>query len=213
MIKLLYILAISLLSYLSCFSQNGTKYEEVTNHNELRNKLIYKAESIKNISCDFELIEKDKLSGDIEISSGKYYSILPKQIKWEYKKPSKYSIVFNNKARAVIIENDEINPYSISSNRNFKLLNQIIAQYFNKELFDSKNYSYKYYENSNRYLLKIIVKDSKSSNTIQNIDITFNKIDFGLVGLKININNIEIITLELSQRFINNNIPKEIFKN
>ena len=211
--KLILFLSFALLTSISCLSQGEINFDEIEDNSELKSKLISKVESINNISCDFKLTYYDKLSGDEETSSGKYYSVLPKQIKWEYQTPSKYSIVFNNKARPIIIDNDEINPYSLSSDPNFKIINQIIAEYFNKSIFDSKSYSTTYYKGINLYLMRIIVSDSKSSNLIQSIELRFNKIDYGLLEIKININNMEIITLEFNQRFINNKITKEEFKN
>ncbi len=211
--KLILFITFTLLASISCFSQEDINFDKIEDNSELKSKLISKVESINNISCDFRLTYNDKLSGDKETSSGIYYSILPKQIKWEYKTPSEYSIVFNKKARPIIIDNNEINPYSISSDPNFKILNQIIAQYFDTSIFDSNSYSTTYFKGTNLYLMRIIVSDSKSSNLIQSIELRFNKIDYGLLGIKVNINNMEIITLEFSQRFINNKSTKEEFNN
>jgi len=186
-------------------------FHEIYDYNILKSKLIAKAHQTNNLKCDFAIRNHDKLSGEIELSEGKYFYNSPKQIIWKYQKASPYSIVLLSTKKHFIIENNNKNNYDINIDPKFKLLNKVLKQYFNGKCFSTKSYKIKYYKNTTSYLLQLVSIDNNINNEAQNIDLRFNKTDYGLEYIKLNFNNLEFLELEFSQRYINTKIVKQEF--
>jgi len=186
-------------------------YEKLNKPDSIISKIIEKANATKSLKCSFIYTEKNN-SNTIEVkSSGILYLKKPHQIKWEYKSPKQYEILLNKK-KSLIKEDFEINDFFIEANPNFNEINNILRNDISNYLQNSDDYLINYYSNNSEILVQLVPKDNKSSLFFQKIELFFNKVDFGLQAIKLNTSYSDELYLELSQRYLNIDTPKETFK-
>ena len=185
------------------------EYEKLNEPETIYSNIIAKANNTNSFICDFRYnITNHDVS---EISLGTIYFNSPYLLKWKYYSPALYEVIFTKK-KVMIIEDNISNEYFIEADPGFIDINSIIKSVFNTTIFKSDYYIINYYQNDTKYLLQLIPLEEKKNIQDLRIDLIFNKIDYGLIAIKIITNSLEYVNLELSQRYINTKLPKETFK-
>ena len=181
----------------------------IDNKVDIINSINKKAISIKTISCYFQ---SDKhYSDEKSQSSGDFYFKSKKQIRWKYTKPSKHDFIINGN-KISIKDDSNFDEYEMKYDPIFVLTNKLILSYYDGKIFNSEKYLITFSDKKTHYTFILIPKSNKTSDIIQSIKLDFNKIDSGLIGIKLEQNSKEYTSINFGLRIVNSKLDKDIFK-
>ena len=204
--QVIYVFIVILFSYNLRFDN---ELKRIDNPTEIISRIKTKAKSINTFKCNFRLNINDKLSNNDNNQNGIFYFKKENSLKWSFSSNEKKIIIHKNKAK--IIENNIVDDYLMEADPYFNLINLIIIDVFSGDILSSKKYKKSYFKNNTTYILQYIPLDNSTSDLIQSIEMSFNKIDHGILKIKV-ISNSENQTVEFSQRYINVLMDKSTFK-
>ncbi len=207
---LFFMVSFFVLNIQNCISQeNKMSNEEAI---QLRTNIIEKSKKTVTIVSEFEQFKHlDFLSNDIK-SSGNLVYKHPNLIKWEYKEPFNYSIVFKND---ILFINDEgiKSNVDISSNKTFKSLNTLIIKSVKGDMFDDKLFDMRYFENKKKYIIKFIPKENTLKSMIRVFILSFDKNSLNVIEIKMQENAEDYTLLKFINQKINTVVSDEVFTN
>ena len=135
------------------------------------------------------------------------FFLKPNSFAWKFTSTNTYTIIVS-KDKAQTNENGFIEEYNLNRNTDFKFINEIFSAYYNGNLFYSKAYKTSQYKDNFTYLIRLIpLKD----NTYNNIELLINKIDLGLVEIRLNKADNSVISYTFNHRIINGVIDEGTF--
>ncbi len=175
----------------------------------VKETVIQKSNTTETIVSSFKQYKHlDFLSKDI-ISDGKLIFKAPNTIKWEYKTPFKYSVIFKND-QLLINDNGDKSQIDLSSNKSFKQLNSLIIKSVKGDMFDESQFKISYFKKSN-YIVKFdpIHKDLKSF--INSFEITFDKITFDVLSVKMVESSEDYTLIKFIEQKLNSPVSDAIF--
>ena len=152
----------------------------------------------------------DFLTNDI-VTKGKLTFKSPDLIKWEYKDPYNYSVIFKNETLYV---NDEGNKseMDIGSSKLFKQLNNLIINSVKGNMFDDAEYDISYFKLKDQYLVHFKPKDKKFAKYISNFHITFNH-EGDVDALKMIESSGDFTKIVFSNKTLNKPVDNAVFNN
>lgn len=170
------------------------------------------SKKIKTLSSDFvQFKHLDFLAKDIE-TSGKLNFKAPNALQWHYKKPYNYSIVFNN-GKILINDEGKKNAFDMGNSKIFAKINKLIVGSVSGNLFDDKEFDISYFKNKNQNLTKLVPKDATLKKYIKQIELTFDKVDFMVVEVKLIEFSEDFTRIIMKNKVINAKIDDSIFTN
>ncbi|NOQ91692.1 MAG: outer membrane lipoprotein carrier protein LolA [Flavobacteriaceae bacterium] len=179
---------------------------------QLRINIIDKSEKTVTIVSEFEQFKHlDFLSNDIK-SSGNLVYKAPNLIKWEYKEPFNYSIVFKNDKLFINDEGVKSN-VDLSSNKTFKSLNNLIIKSVRGDMFDDKLFDMQYFEIQKKYVIKFIPKENSLKSMISVFILSFDKKSLDVTEIKMQENAEDYTLLKFINQKINTTVSDEVFSN
>lgn len=196
------------------YTQNRTDlntFVKIENPEELKQKIIAKAHSTINIFSDFTQEKHLDLFQEVIISKGEFYFAKPNSIRWQYNTPISYTIVLSGN-KVQIKDDESLKEYDMDSNPIFKEINKLLLTSLNGEVLNSKDFKTEYFSNNSEYMARLLPQNSAMTDVLNNIEIYFNKIDFGVIGIRLNENTDDFTLIKFTQRIINGQIPNHTFK-
>ncbi|MCK9422862.1 MAG: outer membrane lipoprotein carrier protein LolA [Bacteroidales bacterium] len=143
----------------------------------LREKVQEACRNTISIESDFTQEKEMSLLSEKITSSGKFFFKKEKMLRWEYTAPYPYLIIINNDIMYVI-DDDKENKVNLQSNRVFREINNIILGAVQGTLLnDPKNFKATLFDTRSLYLATLFPQSPKLKETLNEIDLFFNKTD------------------------------------
>ena len=139
-------------------------------------EIIFKrANSLESLSGDFIQTKYIKMMEGAAISSGRLYYMAPDVLKWEYRSPYNYKILF--KDDQLIINDDGYKSVTdLKSNKLFEKLVTLISGSINGRLLeDKKNYDVSYFKTTNLISAVIVPKDKSIREMFSQIILLYDR--------------------------------------
>ena len=167
---LLFLLFLPLLT----FAQQDFKL--VSDPTAVSKKISETARNIHSIESDF--VQEKNLSVIAEkiVSKGHFSFKKENKLRWEYKEPFQYLVILNN-GKIFTKDANKENKIDLQSNKTFQEINNLIVNSVEGNISASKRFSYKIFENSTFYLIKLIPTSKDVKNLFAEIEIYFDKKD------------------------------------
>ena len=179
---------------------------------QVKIKIIEKSKSIITIVSKFEQTKHlDFLSNDIK-SGGNLVFKSPNLIKWEYKTPFNYSVVFKND-KLFINDDGDKSKINLGSNKIFKSLNNLIIKSVKGDMFDEDQFDIHYFQNSKNYVIKFTPKDESLQSFIHDFILSFDKKSLQVVEIRMMENEEDYTNIKFIDQKINTKVDDEAFEN
>jgi outer membrane lipoprotein-sorting protein len=170
------------------------------------------AKKIQTLSTDFtQYKHMDFLSKDIE-TSGKMYFATPNLLKWQYKKPYNYSIIFKN-GKILIDDEGKKSAVDIGNSKIFGKINKLIVGSVSGNMFDDKEFTINFFKTKSNNITRLIPKDAALKKYIKQIELTFNPDDATVVQIKLIESSDDYTKIVLKNKQLNAKIDDSIFTN
>ena len=212
----LIIFVFAIVSYSATYNIPQNKSEvntfvKIENPDNIKQKIIAKANSTINIHSDFTQEKHLDLFEEVIKSEGEFYFEKPNSIRWQYNTPISYTIVLSRN-KVQIKDDESLKEYDMDSNPIFKEINKLLLNSLNGEVLNSKDFKVEYFSNNSEYMTRLLPQNTAMTDVLNNIEIYFNKIDFGVIGIRLNENTDDYTLIKFTQRIINGQIPDHTFK-
>ncbi len=206
-----YILALFLsISSLVAFAQEQKMSEsEITTFKQNVNAV---AKKIQTLSADFvQYKHMDFLSKDIE-TSGKMFFAAPNLLKWQYKKPYNYAIIFKN-GKILIDDEGKKSAIDIGNSKIFGKINKLIIGSVSGDMFDDKEFIINFFKNKSNNITRLVPKDATLKKYIKQIELTFDKDDAIVIQVKLIESSDDYTRIVLKNKTLNAKIDDSQFTN
>jgi outer membrane lipoprotein-sorting protein len=170
------------------------------------------AQKIQTLSTDFvQYKHMDFLSKDIE-TSGKMFFKEPNLLKWQYKKPYNYSIIFKN-AKILIDDEGKKSAVNIGNSKIFGKINKLIVGSVSGNMFDDKEFTISFFKTKTNNITRLLPKDAALKKYIKQIELTFDKEDATVVQIKLIESSDDYTRIILKNKSLNAKIDDSQFIN
>lgn len=167
-IKLLIVCLVAFTTSLFAQEQNMTT-QEIT---DFKSKIIKEAKSITSLTTSFvQYKHLEFLSNDVE-SSGKMIFLAPDNLLWEYSKPYKYSIIFQNN-KVNINNQGSKSTIDAKNNKLFEKINKLIIGSVSGNMFDESEFQIQYAKNKTHNIAKFTPKSKDILKLIKKVELYF----------------------------------------
>lgn len=140
-----------------------------------KKEVAVQAENLETLSSDFIQTKYIQLMEDNSISKGRLYYKSPNILKWEYKDPFQYIMIFKENQLFINDEGDK-SISNLRSNKLFEKLVSLISGTVNgKLLADPENFDVRYFKAGNSISAVIVPKDPSLKQMFHEIILIFNK--------------------------------------
>ena len=170
------------------------------------------AKKITTITTDFvQYKHMDFLAKDIE-TSGKMYFKEPNTLKWHYKKPYNYSIVFKN-GKILIDDEGKKSTVDIGNSKIFGKINKLIVGSVSGNMFDDKEFTISFLKTKTNNITRLLPKDASLKKYIKQIELTFDNDNFTVIQVKLIESSDDYTRIVLKNKTLNAKIDDSIFNN
>ncbi len=154
------------------FAQTPLTEAEAVKFQEI---IFQRANSLESLSSEFIQTKYIKMMKGAAISSGRLYYKAPDVLKWEYRNPYNYKILF--KDDQLIINDDGYKTVTdLKSNKLFEKLVTLISGSINGRLLeDKKNYDVSYFKTANLISAVIVPKDKSIREMFNQIVLLYDR--------------------------------------
>ena len=154
------------------FAQTPLTEAETIKFKEIVSK---RSDGLESLSSDFIQTKYIKMMKGAAISSGSLYYLAPNILKWEYRQPYNYKILF--KDSKLFIDDDGYKSVTdLKSNKLFEKLVTLISGSINGNLLeDKKNYEVSYFKTANLISAVIIPRDPNIRDMFNQIVLLFDR--------------------------------------
>ncbi len=206
--NLLFIFFITLSAFLQAqeVKMNAT---EISNFKEMVSDISKKTTSIKTDFVQYKHL--DFLENDIE-TSGKMVFKSPANVKWEYTKPYKYSVIFKE-TELLINDGGTKSNVDIGSSKLFKKLNELIVNSVKGNMFDDADFQVSYLKTPKFYKVIFTPKDKKIAEYIASFVLHFNLNDAQVMEVKMIEPSQDFTRIVFSNRVLNIKVDDSVFTN
>lgn len=210
--KKIRIILVLILMLLPAWSLQGQEqFKPLVDKSSLMKGLEEASAKTRTISSSFVQEKNLEVLSEKIISRGIFLFSRENNIRWEYTQPYKYLIIISN---GRMLTRDEKNQklYDIESNRMFSEMNRFISGCIQGDILrNEKDYSASYFESSSQYLVKLIPRNEKVRQMLNEVQIWFDKKDFTVSSLKMIESGQDFTRIDFTDRKINAEIPPEKF--
>lgn len=176
-----------------------------------KTKLETMSKSTQSIACDFIQEKELVVLSEKIISKGVFFFKKENNIRWEYVQPYRYLIIIS---KGQLFTRDDKNQklYDIESNKMFQEMNKFISGCIQGDILkNDKDYSAEYFENSGNYFVKLIPREEKMRQMLNEVHIWFDKNDLTVSGLKMVESGEDYTKITFTNKKLNTDIPIEKF--
>ena len=157
------------------FAQEGMK--PMTDTIAFKKGLEQFSKVTNSIQSDFIQEKKLKMLNDKVTSKGLLYFKKENKLRWEYAEPYSYIIALNN-GKVMLKDEGKVTTYDANANKLFLELNDILVTCINGNIFQSKKFSFRFFENEKNNIAELTPVNSAMKNFIDKIILYFDKTDF-----------------------------------
>ncbi|HOO98757.1 MAG TPA: outer membrane lipoprotein carrier protein LolA [Bacteroidales bacterium] len=163
------------------------------------------------IESDFVQEKNLSVLAEKIISKGHFRFRRENNIRWEYTQPYKYLIIISN---GQLYTRDERNRkvYDIESNRMFSEMNRFIGGCIRGDILkDEEQYSTEFMESADHYLVKLVPRNDKMRQMLNEVHIMFDKKDFSVTSIRMVESGEDYTKIDFVNKKLNTDIPLEKF--
>lgn len=154
------------------FAQTPLTEAETIKFKEIVSK---RSDALESLSSDFIQTKYIKMMKGAAISSGSLYYMAPNILKWEYRQPYNYKILFKD-SKLYIDDDGYKSVTDLKSNKLFEKLVTLISGSINGNLLeDKKNYEVSYFKTANLISAVIIPRDSNIRDMFNQIVLLYDR--------------------------------------
>ena len=196
--------------YLTSLCLAEQRYLPMKDTSAFKTKLETATKSVNSIKSDF--VQEKNLSALSEkiISKGKFYFKKNNLLRWEYVKPFKYLIVFND-TRITIKDEGKVSQFDMKSSELFGKVNDIILRSIRGDVLRNKDFSYQFFESEKYFQLRMFPLQKSIKVLFRQINISFDKKDYSVSRLELIEPSGDFTKIDFSGKKFNETIPEEIF--
>ena len=194
----------------SVSAQTPEGYKVLKDTSSFISKMTAQSKLTNTTECDFEQEKFISVMSEKIISKGHFCFKKVNKLRWEYATPFKYLIVING-GKMFIKDNGKVKKYDINSNKIFKSINEMMMSIVQGTLFNSKDYSVKYYENDKNYQVVLTPTQKGTKEFLKTINLTILKSDYSVTKVKMTEPGGDYTTLNFTNRKTNEPIADEKF--
>ncbi|OFY57100.1 MAG: hypothetical protein A2Y87_10860 [Bacteroidetes bacterium RBG_13_46_8] len=208
MVALLYCMCLVCASPRTSAQEN---YKPMTDIEAFKGKLAAMSASTQTIVSDFIQEKSLIVLSEKIVSKGLFLFKKPDNIRWEYTEPYKYLIIISNNQ---LYTRDDKNQkqYDIQSNAMFQEMNRFISGCVQGDILkNDKDYVITYFEGSKSYFVKLIPRDEKMKQMLNEVQICFDRNDLTVSSLKMVESGEDYTRINFINRKLNTEIPLEKF--
>lgn len=201
------------LVFLVAFSASGWAQEtkmtdsEITSFKQSVNAV---AKKISTLTTDFvQYKHMDFLAKDIE-TSGKMFFAEPNSLKWQYKKPYNYAIIFKN-GKILIDDEGKKSTVDTGNSKIFGKINKMIIGSVSGNIFDDREFAISFFKNKTNTITRLVPKDAAMKKYIKQIELTFDKEDHTVIQVKLIESSDDYTRIVLKNKTVNAKIDPSVF--
>lgn len=135
------------------------------------------SKSAGTIQGEFVQEKKLKMLNDKVVSKGSLYFKKENKLRWEYKEPFSYIVALNN-GKVMLKDEGKVSIYDANANKLFMELNDILITCINGNIFQSKKFSFRFFETEKNNIAEMTPVNSAMKNFIDKITLYFDKTDY-----------------------------------
>jgi len=186
-------------------------YKVMSDIGAFKTKLAAISESTQSIVSDFVQEKNLSILSEKIVSKGQFFFKKPNQIRWEYTEPYKYLIIISNNQ---LLTRDDKNQkqYDIQSSAMFQEMNRFISGVVQGDLLKNENeYAITYFEGNKSYYVKLVPRNEKMKQMLNEVQIYFDRNDLTVSSLKMIESGDDYTRITFINRKMNIEIPLEKF--
>ena len=169
------ILLCALLSSSVIYAQ--TDFKPMTDTTTFKKGLELFSRSTTSIQGEFVQEKKLKMLNDKVVSKGKLYFKKENKLRWEYDEPYSYIIALGG-GKVMLKDEGKVTSYDVNSNKLFLELNDILVTCINGNIFQSKKFSFRFFETDKNNIAEMIPLNTAMKNFLDHIVLYFDKADY-----------------------------------
>ena len=174
-------------------------------------KLAAMSESTQTIVSDFVQEKNLSVLSEKIVSKGQFFFKKQNNIRWEYTEPYKYLIIISNNQ---LLTRDDKNQkqYDIQSSAMFQEMNRFISGCVQGDILkNDKDYAITYFEGSKSYYVKLVPRNEKMKQMLNEVQIYFDRNDLTVSSLKMIESGDDYTRITFINKKLNTEIPLEKF--
>ncbi|MUP45659.1 outer membrane lipoprotein carrier protein LolA [Gramella sp. BOM4] len=192
------------------FAQSNLLSDKEGDH--LRTNVIQRAEGINSFSAEFSQVKYMKTMNTEPRSVGMVYYKSPDMLKWEYKSPFDYQVMFKD-SKLFIVEEGVTSEIDLSSGELFEKMGHLVAGSVNGKILQSTdNFNISYHKEGRLYKARIIPREEKLSGLFKEIWVNFNS-DYLIQSVVLLDPSGDYTEIRMKNIKINQPIPRSVFQN
>jgi len=185
-------------------------YSPVKDVAAFRSSMIKASDVTNSIASEFEQQKHlSFLEEDVE-SRGIFFFQKKNRLRWEYKEPFFYLIIFNNDT-VMIRDADKTNVYDAASGNMFRQINEIMLSMVNGTILESDNFDFEYFENASSYKLELTPLDENMKEFLSKVRLLINADDFTVDELYMIEKSGDYTRIRFINKRLNEEIPQHTF--
>ena len=173
-------------------------------------KLSEVAKNTMSISSSFRQIKNLNVLSEKIKSNGVFYFKKENVIRWEYKKPYKYILIFNG-SRVFINDGVKTNRFDANANRIFHQINSTILASMKGVITDSPDFSISFYKIKNKYIVKLVPRSDDLLKYISAIEIYFDNRYYSVMEVNLYEKSGDYTNIVFTDREFNKPLPDSLF--
>lgn len=176
-----------------------------------KKEVALQVENLETLSSDFIQTKHIQLMEDKMVSTGRLFYKFPNILKWEYKDPYHYVMIFKENQLFVNDEGDK-SISNLKSNKLFEKLVLLISGSVNgKLLADPENFDVKYYKAGSSISAVIVPKDPSLKQMFNEIILVFNSEHY-IDSVKLMEEEGDFTEIEFRNIKMNNDLKGSVFQ-
>ena len=180
-----------------------------TNYNGILHFII--KSDLENLGDgDFEQLKHlSFLEEDVE-SRGVFFFQKENKLRWEYREPFFYLIIFNNDT-VMIRDENKTNVYDAAAGKMFRQINEIMLSMVNGTILESDDFDFEYYEKPSSYKLELTPLDKNMQEFLSKIRLFINADDLSVDELYMIEKSGDFTRIRFINKRLNEEIPQHTF--
>lgn len=143
-------------------------------------------------------------------SSGNFYYQMPNWVKWEYKEPYLYGIIFKN-GSLLINDNGKKQNVDLASNTLFENLSDLIANSMNGKMLTDTDFSTSFSKKNGEVMARLIPKQKQLAEFFKAIELHFDSNSFLVEKVKLIEKSDDFTLIELQNLQQNPSLDASVF--
>lgn len=144
-----------------------------------KEKTTASMKNIQSLQCNFTQTKVLSYLDDAVRSSGTLYFQSPGKIRWEYRTPTRYVVVFNNDRMYTRDKAGQVMETDFSGHKRFSALSDVLSQVTGQgNFFDESRFTTSYYKISNGYRAVLVPREKPLGRYIKQIELSIDATSF-----------------------------------